>query len=70
MYACEFVFERFVLSRRLRMCAQVVPKRQVAPLLLTSGFTQMDMMRARPLSGFVKERVHEVKVIQRDMTVP
>ena len=66
----ELTFERLVLSRRLRMCAQVVPERQVLPFLLSCGLAQMNVMRARPLGWLVKQGIHQIEVAQRDMPVP
>src|SRR5438876_10429321 len=60
--AGELPFERYVLLRGFGMGAQVVPKRQVLPLLLLSSFTQMNVMCARPVARLVEERVHKVEV--------
>ena len=54
----------------LRMCTQIVPKRQVLPLLLSSGLAQMNMMRAGPLDRLLKEGVHEIEIAERDVTIP
>ena len=64
----ELAFERFVLRGYLRMSTQMIPKHQVLPLLLSSAFAQMNMMRAGPLDRLVKEGVHEIEIAERHVT--
>src|SRR5262245_1077656 len=64
------LFELEVPLRHLRMCAQVIAKREMPGFLHSASFAKVNMVRAWPLGRFLEEGIDAIELTKRDVPIP